>query len=121
MTIKKGTTRWVILTKNYAWKFPSMRSYPEMLKGLLCNKNEQAVWKYRKEFNYAEHLCPIVYANMWGWLIVMPRAKELSEKKFLKLDKEKLNYRFPFNEIAEWKRDSLGKLKGKIVFIDYGD
>jgi len=68
----KGATRWVILTKKYAWKFPSFHSWKLFLCGLLSNMSE-VVW------NRIQHpsLCPIQWSVWGGFLNVMPRIETL--------------------------------------------
>lgn len=101
----------MLLTRTRAYKFPALTSWRQALYGLLNNMNE------------AEHsgrggVCPVLWRMPGGFLNVMPRAAELTDKEFAALnvsefcDSNKL--------IVEYKRDSFGWLDGRIVAVDYG-
>ncbi len=112
---KKGSTRLVILTKNYAFKFPSFYSWESFLRGLLWNMQESLFWTLQDS-----RLCPIIFSIKGGFLNVMQRAEELSREEFFEIDFESFvkspNLLIP----VENKLDSFGKINGKIVAIDYG-
>lgn len=107
MQIARGITRTVILTKNYALKFPTFRSWKLFLTGLLCNIQENFWWKNTKDVR----LCPVLFAIWGGFLVVMPRADPACEPIFyenyegLPLDAKEINF---------------GYLKNKLVLVDYG-
>jgi len=121
--IRTGSSRYVITTKNFAFKFPALYSYRAFLKGLLANLQE-------KEFSRIQEmkhkLCPVLFSLPAGLLIVMPKARILSENElpasfledFCKCNE---NYSVP----AEMKFDSFGYLPAEpdpiLVAVDYGN
>jgi hypothetical protein len=110
----RGRNRFVILTKNYAIKFPSLRCWRDFLFGLLNNLNEV---HSSNAMNPA--LCPVLWALPGGFMIVMPRARIMSEAEFLLIDPITWcadNQGIP----AERKADSFGFLEGRLVCVDYG-
>ncbi len=112
---KKGTTRLVILTKNYAFKFPSFYSWKFFLQGLLGNMQESLFWTL-----HDSKLCPVLFSIKGGFLNVMPRAQELSLEEFIAFDFESFVQTPNFLIPVENKLDSFGKINGSIVAIDYG-
>lgn len=118
--LTKGATRTVLLTKNYAIKFPGSwfnnDRWASFLLGLVCNMRER-LWH-----NVEDHdlLCPVVFSFPAGFLIVMPRARPLSRKEWEAFDYEAFSKLQPFYENVEDKLDSFGWVNGKIVAIDYG-
>lgn len=134
--VKTGVTRWVLLTKKYAIKFPSLYSYRHFLQGILGN--EQECFWYRN-FKWTKKLCPVLWKS-WGYfVIIMPKVRVMTDEeatqewgwkyersatlecfetpldKFLKIEEGEDSI-FP----AEKKSDSFGWLDGRIVIIDYG-
>jgi hypothetical protein len=116
MKLKYGTTRTVILTKNYAIKIPTFVTYKLFLNGLLGNMQEHLFWKHLKSYK----LCPILFYIIGGFLLVMPRAKELTREEFFNLDFEEFMDEDKWLVPVENKLDSFGWYKGKIVAVDYG-
>lgn len=119
MTLKFGSSRRCILTKNYAFKIPRLSPYRSFLRGLLANLQEQSFWKYC----HYDELCPIIFSLPLGFMNVMYKADELNENDFQLVDLFLTNIRtkeyvIPFESD---KLSSLGKLNGKIVIVDYGD
>lgn len=109
---RRGTNRWVILTRSYAFKFPALYSWRAFLYGLLNNMNERSWWEAGKPL-----ACPVLWGLPGGFLIVMPRCEPLSEEEFKALKLEA----YWFTGIAvEAKPDSFGKLNGLVVAVDYG-
>jgi len=115
MEIKYGTTRCVILTKKYAFKFPRFVKYSSFLYGLLANIGEVRLSKMKDE-----RLCPIFFNFPFGFFVIMPRCEEISRIEYRKVIKSEFRMK-PFNIPVESKIDSFGKYKGKIVAIDYGN
>jgi hypothetical protein len=119
--LKKGANRWVVLVSNIAIKFPACYSYRSFLEGLLSNFFE--LRRYQRKRGYGEYppskLCPIIFHFPLGVIIVMKRAKVLTESEF-----QHFNYQ-EFCETGmscfiENKPDSFGILNEKIVVVDYG-
>lgn len=129
MKIRNGTTRFVILTKHWAFKIPQFRyAWRHFLMGLLANMQERQFATMKDS-----RMCPIKFYIPGGWLVVMPRCKELSDEDFTNLNIdmfwEESNVRElkgttiffgDFKIPVEHKQDSFGWLNGKIVAIDYG-
>jgi len=117
--VKRGATRVVVLSGNYALKFPSLYSWRHFLAGLLANIQE-----YEFSTLKDDRMCPVVFRIWGGWLSVMPRCEKLTQDDF-----DKLNYKVYRPEHhtegkckvpVENKFDSFGWYNGKIVAIDYG-
>lgn len=115
--IVSGVTRIVILTKNYAIKIPNFSEWRLFLLGLLANMQEHIF----SELGWPE-LCPVLFYIAGGWLVVMPKATELSDDEFNNINVEKFCDKKEQGFIpAEYKSDSFGWLNGKVVVIDYGN
>lgn len=117
MQIKGGCTRHVILISKYAIKIPRLNyGWRLFLQGLLGNMQEVLFSKMNDE-----RICPIIF-NIWGgWLLIMPRCKELTEQEFNNMDYKRFKSDIiDFNVPVEHKQDSFGWYKDKIVAIDYG-
>ena len=114
MTIKWGSTRTVILTNRFAFKIPYIGLWRHFLLGLLANMQE------RQWHGMSAKLCPVTSAIPGGFLLVMPRASELSREAFDQFDFEGFVEHDDFVLPVENKLDSFGKLNGQIVAIDYG-
>lgn len=104
---RRGRNRLVLLTRRYAIKIPSLRSWRDFLFGLLNNQNEAAACREPGH-------CPVLLAVPGGWLLVMPRARILTSAEFAALDMASLPAR------PERKPDSFGWLGGRLVAVDYG-
>lgn len=118
MQIKKGSTRYVILTRKYAYKIPALYSWAHFLKGLLGNMQEKDFSKIK---DWSHKLCPILFYVRGGFLVVMPRCQELQPTE---MTLDELDGYAQINEAfkvpAENKYNSWGYYKGKLVAIDYG-
>lgn len=114
--LKTGVTRAVLLIGPYAFKFPRAHSWKNFLLGLLANMQEVSFSKV----GWPE-LCPVVFSLPGGFMVVMLRAREMTQQEFdsfeMKVWVERAGYTVP----AELKADSFGWLDGSIVAIDYGN
>ena len=112
MKIKYGSSRTVILSKNYAFKLPYIGRWKNFLWGLIANMNEVSFNKM-----HDDRLAKIVFSLPAGFLVVMKRAEPLKEfnKKFL-TDFCCRGWKVP----VEIKKDSFGYIDGKLNIIDYG-
>lgn len=114
--IAYGCTRRVLLLGRYAVKVPAMTEWRLFLLGLLANMQEalfsKAGWP---------ELCPVVWSLPGGFLVVMRRARELTDDEFLALDLEQWVKRDEYVVPVEIKSDSFGILDGRLVAIDYGN
>lgn len=104
----RGITRNVFLTKNFAIKLPTFRSWSLFLTGLLANMQE-ALWWTTKD----SRLCPVVFSCSGGWFIVMKRAEPLD-------DDCEINYDHFVGLPLDPKITNFGKIDGRVVLIDYG-
>lgn len=121
--IKSGGTRWVILTRRYAIKFPIPTTWKRFVQGMLSNLTE-GQWKdYQNKF-----LCPIKYSNRFGLIVVMQRAKPVNHDGLFWVELERL-YAQSSNEPGAIARDffeydaypkNFGYINGQLVKIDYG-
>lgn len=103
----EGRNRFVILTRRHAIKIPSLRCWRDFLFGLLNNMNE-AAWA-----DDPAH-CPVLWSAPLGLAIVMPRARMLSLDEFAQV----AAYLPPCR--AEMKPSSWGRVRGRLVAVDYG-
>src|ERR1044071_6840615 len=78
-----GCTRTVFLIGNYAIKIPSTVEWRLFILGLLGNMQEAIFSKT----GWPE-LCPVVFSIPGGWLLVMRRAKVLTDEEWLALDEQ---------------------------------
>lgn len=121
MEIKKGTTRTVFLISSYAIKIPRfwhsssfVHKWKMFLRGILANMDEHFWWKCAWQ---KDKLCPIIWRSPLGFILIMKRADNLNEKEY---DKEKFEKYFK-NLPLDNKIVNFGKIKDKIVLIDYAD
>lgn len=112
---RHGVTRVVILTRRYAIKLPNGESWKSLLYGLLANMQERrfAVMDWPE-------LCPVRFSLPGGWLVVMPRARVMTDDEFATFDFAAFVYKGEYVVPAERKSDSFGYLDGRVVAIDYG-
>lgn len=113
---RTGCTRIVCLLWRWAVKLPNFTDGWRMfLKGLLANMQEAQFSRTKWP-----KLCPVVWSIPGGWIVIMRRAKVLTDDEFLQCVPdgwiEEPDYIIP----AELKSNSFGWLNGKIVAIDYG-
>lgn len=114
--VRRGATRVVILTKNYALKVPTFESWELFLCGLLSNMSE-VVWNVIE----CENLCPVIWSIPGGFLNVMPRVETfdtyLETDAYMELFGEREDYTLTF---VENKPNHFGYYKNNIVAVDYG-
>jgi len=113
---RTGCTRIVILFGNYAIKLPCLDEWRLFLHGLLANMQER---RFSKE-GWPE-LCPVVFSAPGGWLLIMKRAKEMTNQEFETFDSRAWSDRGDYIIPVEHKSNSFGWLNGEIVAIDYGN
>lgn len=120
METRLGTYRFVVLFHRWGIKFPRTSSWRHFSQGLLANKRER---RYAR--NGWPQLCPVLLSDPLGLVLVMPRARPLTDQEWTNLG--------PFGPIdlytldveiipGEAKRSSVGVLDdGRTVIIDYVD
>ena len=114
---RHGVSRDVFLIGKYAFKFASPRyGYDKFLQGLLANMQET---KFSKA--HWPELCPVLWSSVGGFLIIMPKLRELSLEEYLKFDYEGFTHTDSYVVPVEDKPESFGWLAGKVVAIDYGN
>lgn len=73
-----GQSRLVMLIGKYAIKLPRFSRLYRISQGRNCNKAERHAWNE----NIYPQLCPIVYADKYGWIVLMLRASPMSSIEF---------------------------------------
>lgn len=124
---RDGVTRIVLLIGPWALKFPRFGyGYAMGLRGLLCNMQERAIWS----LGWAQ-LCPVLWALPGGWLLVMRRARPLTDEEWADFDvasyeafrwhKKTEGNRLSDGVVpTEYKREHFGFVGGRFVTVDYG-
>ena len=114
---KNGITREVILIGKYAIKIPKLiYGWSNFLLGLLANMQETSVWSCK-----SEKLCPVLFSVPGGWLIIMKRARPLTDDEWSDFDPFSFRKEGDYEIPMELKQDSFGVLDDKIVAVDYGN
>jgi hypothetical protein len=120
MEVRWGSYRVVLLVKRWAIKFPRANSWQRFQEGLLANRQERKLAR-----NGWPELCPVMLADPLGLILVMPKARPLTNEEWANLG--------PFGPIelftrpteiipGEAKRSSVGILDdGRTVIINYVD
>ena len=126
MIIKEGSTRIVLLIRDWAIKIPNFREWRLFLHGLLANMQE-------KTLNVYPEVCPIIFSFPGGFLNIAKRTRELTDLEFeqeilpkCERDTNYVNRVYFVNTddyclSVEGKASSFGWLDGRIVIIDYGN
>lgn len=119
-----GTSRVVLLVGSIAVKLPRIKRKSvlsprvQLLQGRNCNRAERAAWIENKY----PHLCPILWADSRGLVVVMKRASPMSKDDFdAWFDSEEWPH-LPFEQTPfELKASDAGRLPcGRPVMVDYG-
>lgn len=114
--VTTGISRTVFLVGRYAIKVPCGRyGWSKWLRGLLANLQE-------RQFGRAGYagLCPVLFADPIGLVVVMPRAEILTGALF-DAEYERFINRDDYVLPVENKPDSFGFLNGELVAVDYGN
>ena len=109
----KGVYRRVFLVGQLAIKTPRLR---RLAAGLRCNRWEREMWRiWRTKFGWP-NLCPILFADRAGLLVVMPRAEQpVTEREA----HEALGDFYP-DITSETKSADFGRVGYRVVVLDYG-
>ena len=108
----KGAFRLVILIGKYAFKIPRWQQFSE---GMRSNRWEREMWTHwRLRFQWTT-LCPVLYSDPIGLLMVMTRARQPVPQERV----DDLPDYYP-NITAETKHEDFGMLDGALVALDYG-
>jgi hypothetical protein len=112
--IVQGETRIVFIIGNYAIKIPNfLKGYRQFLYGLISNTQEV---HYQKQSHY---LMPVIFRIPFNFVIVMPKAKVLSENLSFD-DYVKITDSLGAYPKVDHKPDSFGIWKNQVYVIDYG-
>lgn len=129
ITIRRGITRTVILTRRYAIKFPSLRPYGDGLtgllwsvcRGILANQAEAQWWNVALP-EMRQYLCPVRRSWLGGVVNVYPRCKPFEVSDVLQEAMFERRW-LPLPELdpqpGDTKADNYGWLDGRLVVIDY--
>lgn len=111
--LKWGAFRVVVLSSRWAIKLPRLT---RMTRGMRSNRWERECWhEWGPAFGW-HTLCPVVWADPFGLVLVMPRAEQpVSQQEALIA----LGDFYPGID-AETKPENFGRLGGKVVVLDYG-
>lgn len=114
MIIRRGLYRRVLVFNTYVLKLP------RNLKGWLTNINE--IYRFYRYKKYNHLLCPILFHDIFGFFIVMPRVLIYTETD---IDEDVIQENFiQYPDINVLYDDShienFGIYKGSLVKIDYG-
>lgn len=113
--LRRGASRIVLLGAGLAFKFPTLHSWRQFLRGLLANMDEAEF--YRRG---AAGLCPVEFALPGGWLTVMKQATPLSDAEWAQIESlEPEVFAGGFKVEIEHKRSSWGRIGAEIVAVDY--
>ena len=107
-----GVFRRVFLVGSYAVKTPRLHNFTM---GLRSNRWEREMWFYWQPRFRWKTLCPVLWADPLGLVVVMPRATQsVSQEKV-----DALPDYYP-DITAEAKHEDYGVVVGQIVALDYG-
>ena len=108
-----GVTRLVILTENYAFKFPRITyGWYFFIQGIYSNLSEYKCWEAVKTIN-DKNLCPTLY-SFAGFMNVMPRIEICTTYEQIA--------DYPHDEDGlrhDHKPQNYGYHKGNLVCVDY--
>jgi hypothetical protein len=107
-----STFRRVFLIGRFAIKVPQPRF---VFRGLCCNRWERELWhRWRPVFQW-ETLCPILFADPLGLVVVMSRAEQpVTDEEIRAIPLE-----FPEPTYKVEPKD-FGRLNGRVLAVDYG-
>jgi hypothetical protein len=114
-----GVSRKVFLVGPYALKLPRFgfsrrNNWQAGLMGLLANMTERA-WS-----GFDPRLCPVLFSLPGGILVVMRRARPLTEAEWASVGPDFARLGHDAALPIEVKRANLGVHDGRIVAVDYG-
>lgn len=125
LNIHCGSTRAVLVTKRYAFKFPRLRNWDQFFRGLSANQKERLHWKEAPDY-----FVPVLF-SIPGLLVVMPTCKPFGENNpmvrafmadlwFRDINEDKDNQAFIARRYCEYINENYAMYKGKPMCIDYG-
>jgi hypothetical protein len=114
----------VLLVGRLAIKVPCIKResvltrWGQVRQGRNCNRAERAAWIAQK----FPHLCPILWADRFGWIVVMQRASPMSADDFDSwFHSDEWPHIYGEETPYELSEKDAGRLpSGRPVMIDYG-
>jgi len=118
--IRVGSSRWVLLVGRLAIKVPRMWPPSRIASGLRANEFERLVMRrYAPAFGWRE-LCPVLWADRFGLLLLMPRTEPVSQVDVYLLSAAVLEHH-PAPP-CEMKAEHWGRLPdGRIVAVEFAE
>lgn len=113
--IRTGSNRRVLLTQRYAFKFPRLR-HP--ICGNRSNRWEREMWRHWRPVFGWDTLCPVIFADPLGIVVVMPRVTE-ADSNAIEAAIEKDSEFYP-QPTTEFMAAGYGVVDGRAVCFDYG-
>ena len=108
-----GQFRCAFYLGNIVIKVPRLT---QLAKGIICNRWEKEVWVVWRPIFSWKHLCPVIALDPFGIFLLMYKAEQpVSQEEIDEADDEV----YPNIEI-ECKPENWGRIKNKIVCLDYG-
>jgi len=109
----EGITRYVLIFDKFVVKFPRFWwNWFWFLTGLISNLRERGWWKMvRDSEELSPWFCPILFADPFGLIVVMPRCEPITTPELP--DYDQLPYK------ADYKVCNFGRYKGRVVLLDY--
>ncbi|QBZ70707.1 hypothetical protein pETSU_126 [Edwardsiella phage pEt-SU] len=126
LNIHCGSTRAVLVTKRYAFKFPRLKSLDQFFRGLSANQKERLHWKEAPDY-----FVPVLF-SIPGLLVVMPTLKPFGEncpmvRAFMadlwhanNDNSNTGNGAWIARRYCEYINENYAMYKGKPMCIDYG-
>lgn len=119
--VAAGDTRCVLLVGKVAIKFPRLATAKGRARGRACNRWERETWGFwapRFE-GWRDVLAPVLWADRWGWVVVMARTSPVEEDGPLRAAWAVASDLYP-TPSCESKVQDWGRLaEGRIVAHDY--
>jgi hypothetical protein len=110
--VPAGVYRRVFLVGGIAIKVPRLS---QLLAGMRCNRWEREMWRTWRPFFRWNTLCPVLFADPVGVLVIMPRAQQPVDNA----EVEGLPDAYP-TITSESKAEDFDRLGGRVVALDYG-
>ena len=115
LAVRGGAFRTVLLVGRIAIKLPHLR---HAAAGMRSNRWEREMWRiWRPIFECWTNLCPILFADRFGFIVVMMRASQPVTIDEIEAEDPDC---YPDIDVEFGKSANFGRFKGRIVAVDYG-
>lgn len=114
----KGCTRTVLLTKKYAFKIPTFKSYKLFISGIQANLEEK-VWTTLD----IKCINSSYYCNRFGFLVIQKRVRQVNHRGLFWVEQKRLRVLSEYPEIhkVDVKPENYGYNElNQLVKIDIG-